>query len=72
MTSSMFRYEVHQRFKKIFWMSNRPTFCWVTCFSLWGSLLKSRLVAEDDLLYLKHAAHIFAENCSVIDYNELI
>lgn len=35
-------------------------------------LLKSRLVAEDDLLYLKHAAHMFAENCSVVDYNELI
>ena len=42
-------------------------------------LLKSRFVAKNDLFYpkhavhmLKHAVHMFAENCPVIDYNELM
>ena len=35
-------------------------------------LLKSRFVAKNDLFCPKHAVHMFAENCPVIDYNELM
>ena len=33
---------------------------------------KSRFVAKNDLFYPKHAVHMLAENCPVIDYNELM
>ena len=35
-------------------------------------LLKSRFVAKNDLFYPKHDVRMFAENCPVIDYNELM
>ena len=35
-------------------------------------LLKSGFVAKDDLFYPKHVAHMFTENCPIVDYNELM
>ena len=35
-------------------------------------LLKPRFVTKDDLFYPKHVVHMFAENCPVVDYNELM
>ena len=32
-------------------------------------LLKSRFVAKYYLFYPKHAVHMFAENCTIVDYN---
>ena len=35
-------------------------------------LSKPRFVTKDDLLYPKHAVHMFAGNCPFVDYNELM
>ena len=34
--------------------------------------LLSRFVAKDNPLYLRHAVHIFAENCSAVNHNDLM
>ena len=37
-----------------------------------GRLLLSRFVAKDDLLYPKHAVHMFVEQNAAVDHNDLM